>query len=393
MNILVTDGNSRASLAITRSLGAKGHRLYVAAHASPSLASCSRYCYQALTYPDPARDRTAFLETILQLISDHDIDVLIPVADICVLPVAEAIDIFEKKCHIPIPSYNSLKQAADKNGLLVTANALNVAVPRSVSVNSFDEFRITETDLSSPIVIKPGRSRVESTSGWIYTHVDYANSADELHSKLRALPQVAYPVILQERITGHGIGMFYCFNHGEPVASFSHKRIREKPPSGGVSVLCESAHLHPQADEFSQKLLRKLNWHGVAMVEFKFDERDQTPKLMEINGRFWGSLQLAIDSGVDFPDLLLQITERKHAFAAEPYKIGVRSRWFWGEVDLLLMHLLKKRKSLNLPAGHDNRLLSIIKILNPFVRNQHFDVLRLSDLKPWIHESMQRLKT
>ncbi len=41
------------------------------------------------------------------------------------------------------------------------------------------------------------------------------------------------------------------------------------------------------------------------MVEFKADARTGTPYLMEINGRFWGSLQLAIDAGVDFPAILV----------------------------------------------------------------------------------------
>lgn len=39
------------------------------------------------------------------------------------------------------------------------------------------------------------------------------------------------------------------------------------------------------------------------MVEWKVDLRDGRPKLMEINPRFWGSLELAVRSGVNFPSL------------------------------------------------------------------------------------------
>jgi len=389
MNILVTDGYSRAALAITRSLGNRGHRLFVGAPTSSSLAACSRYCYQALVYPDPSVDRSAFLQSMQQLLYEHDIDLLIPVTDVCVLPIAEHKELFENICRIPLPSFAALKMAADKSYLLQCAEDLGVAIPSSISINNCDEVHSRNLNLDLPVVIKPSRSRVQTEDGWISTNVNYANSNEELRVKLSRLPQAAYPVLLQERISGPGIGHFYCFRKGEPVASFAHRRLREKPPSGGVSVLRESVALHPQAHEFSLKLLRKLNWHGVAMVEFKLDKTDQIPKLMEINGRFWGSLQLAIDAGVDFPDLLIRIAHDEEIAYREDYKLGIRSRWLWGDVDLLLMHMFKSRTSLKLPEGHDSCLVSIIKILNPFVRKQRFEVLRLIDPKPWLHESIQ----
>ena len=52
--------------------------------------------------------------------------------------------------------------------------------------------------------------------------------------------------------------------------------------------------------------MRALNWKGIAMVEWKVDPRDGRPKLMEVNPRFWGSLELAVRSGVDFPVLYAQ---------------------------------------------------------------------------------------
>ena len=389
MNILVTDGNSRAALAITRSLGKRGHRLFVGAPTPSSLAACSRYCYQTLVYPDPINDSSAFLESIQQLLHEHDINVLIPVTDVCVLPIAEHKELFKKNCLIPLPSFEALKMAADKGRLLQCAQDLGVATPLSISINNCDEVNSRNLNLELPVVIKPSRSRVQVEDGWISTSVDYANSHEELVVKLSRLPQSVYPVVLQERINGPGIGHFYCFRNGEPVAAFAHRRLREKPPSGGVSVLRESVALNPQAHEFSLKLLRKLNWHGVAMVEFKLDKTDQIPKLMEINGRFWGSLQLAIDAGVDFPDLLVRIACDDEITNLADYKLGIRSRWFWGDVDLLLTHIFKSRASLKLPEVHDSRLVSILKILNPFVRKQRFEVLRLTDPKPWIHESMQ----
>jgi predicted ATP-grasp superfamily ATP-dependent carboligase len=100
----------------------------------------------------------------------------------------------------------------------------------------------------------------------------------------------------------------------------------------------------PQAQLYAQALLDELRWQGVAMVEFKMDQASQTLKLMEINGRFWGSLQLAIDAGVDFPFLLLRTMADEPVEPIGTYRIGVKSRWFLGDLDALLMRLFKRRE-------------------------------------------------
>ncbi len=115
---------------------------------------------------------------------------------------------------------------------------------------------------------------------------------------------------------GPGVGVFLLLWEGKLRAAFAHRRLREKPPSGGVSVYRESIALDPVLLERSRRLLESFGWQGVAMVEYKIDERTGTPILMEINGRFWGSLQLAVDAGVDFPRLLIECAEGRCARGA-----------------------------------------------------------------------------
>jgi predicted ATP-grasp superfamily ATP-dependent carboligase len=135
-------------------------------------------------------------------------------------------------------------------------------------------------------------------------------------------------------------------------------------------------------------LLDDLHWHGVAMVEFKQDAADGLPKLMEINGRFWGSLQLAIDAGVDFPALLVSAIASPPR-PQEPYRVGVRSRWFWGDVDSLLTTFV---------AGGEAAWPGQVKrrtALAGFVRfrgaNLHYDNPKWDDPWPWAVESAQWL--
>ena len=109
-------------------------------------------------------------------------------------------------------------------------------------------------------------------------------------------------------------------------AAFVHKRLREYPVTGGASTLRESVR-HDTLRDMGEALLKALNWFGVAMVEFKIDPRDGTPRLMEINPRFWGSLALAIEAGVNFPYLLLKMARGEKFKPVERYETGKKCRW------------------------------------------------------------------
>src|SRR5262249_38745780 len=149
------------------------------------------------------------------------------------------------------------------------------------------------------------------------------------------------PSLVQQRIVGPGVGVFVLFDRGEIVADFAHRRLREKPPSGGASVLSESAPVDRALRDDARRLLGPLQWHGVAMLEYKQDQAGGGSYLMEVNGRFWGSLQLAIDAGVDFPHLACQLATGQRPAIDRPYAIGVKNRWLAGDLDHLLLRLFR----------------------------------------------------
>ena len=68
---------------------------------------------------------------------------------------------------------------------------------------------------------------------------------------------------------------------------------------------------------------------GVAMVEYRYDPASRRYVFMEINGRFWGSLQLAIDAGVDFPALLVAATAAALAQSPASTRLPTRVPASW----------------------------------------------------------------
>ena len=383
MKVLVTDGDTRAALAVTRSLGRIGHHVVVGERRAPSLAQASRYCASRFTYSDPVSDSDHFVDDVAREVEQRRIDVLMPITDITTFLITGHRDRFAASCAIPFAPAATLLRAANKVDMLQTAERLGVPVPRSIVVCHRDE--IADRDHQFPLVIKPQRSRVLTAKGWMSSAVSYAGDREQLVRDLASRPAHDFPLMLQERIIGSGVGVFACYHEGHAVALFSHRRLRERPPSGGVSVVSESTAVCPLAGEYATRLLNDLQWHGVAMVEFKHDVRDNLPKLMEINGRFWGSLQLAVDAGVDFPGLLVQSVRVGTFDPQPPYRIGVRNRWLWGDFDSLLLTLSGRDAA---PDRKDaSRLEALLEFMKFWGKDLYYDNPKWDDLVPWFLES------
>ena len=390
MRVLITDGDTRQALATTRSLGLKGH--YVVVHADrPSLGGISRYCSAAVAGPAAYEDPEGFVTSMGELARRQEIDLLLPMTEVSTLLLTCHRDRLPPSCQLPFPAYNSVRQAGNKAEVLDLARKLGVPVPDSVTLESPKDLDAVIGALRYPQVVKPTCSRVLTSCGWRSNSVSYAYNEKQLHLSLGALPLDSYPVLLQERIVGAGVGIFMLSDRGRPVALFAHRRLREKPPSGGVSVLCESAPVDPVAAGHAARLLESLEWHGPAMVEFKRDGRDGSLRLMEINGRFWGSLQLAIDAGVDFPALLVDMARGCAPAELPQYRTGVRCRWLAGDLDSLLLILIKGREKLDLPPGHPGRLRTLWRFLQFGDRQQRLELERCDDLGPAWLEWRRRL--
>ena len=173
---------------------------------------------------------------------------------------------------------------------------------------------------------------------------------------------------------------------GELKAAMCHRRLREKPPWGGVSVFSETIPMDHGLVQESFALLKAMGWQGVAMVEFKTDRRDGDAKLMEVNGRFWGSLQLAIDAGMNFPLLLCRAVTGEKLSPQFEYKIGTQCRWLLGDLDQLLIRLTHSRTPSGSPMPGVSRAAACLAFLNFFHWNSRSEVQRFEDFRPGWYE-------
>lgn len=370
MHVLVTDDGYKATLGIVRSLGRKGIRVSVLSDSPIRLASHSRYCSGRHVVP-PASD-PSYCVSILKLVQSLQFDLVMPVGYVSSLALAKYRRALEAYTRLEIADYALLHDAADKIWTGKLAGEIGVPVPPAVLPTSFGEIVEQSRTFRYPVVIKMPRETPCSLVLYAHTRAQlldmYRVICEHASSDGAALPMV------QEFISGFGCGFFALYDRGHCKRIFMHKRIRETPPSGGASC-CASSFYDERLKEYGLRLLDRLNWHGVAMAEFRYDERDGQYKLLEINPKFWGSLDLAVAAGVDFPYALCQMAAGKRLDYSESYKRKLRYHWPLPE----LQHTWQYPPSL---------AAVLTDLLNPAVKSNFW----WSDPKPNLIEPLSRLR-
>lgn len=384
--VLILDGQQRSALAATRSLGRHGVLVHVADTQCATLAGTSRYARSQLIYPDPRTDAGQFTDWVFETASRLDIEMVLPLTDLSTMLLAPVRNRFGK-IRIASGPAQSYELVSDKAKLIELARSAGVAAPATTILTNLGQLKTHLRHCNFPLVLKPARSKVLIGNEVVATNVHIAHSPDNAYSYAASQHWFGIvPCLAQEFIHGHGAGVFTLFAQGKPAAWFAHRRVREKPPSGGVSVLSESVELAQMLVESSRKLLQTANWNGLAMLEFKIAD-DGTAYLMEINGRPWGSLQLSIDCGVDFPWLLYQSMIGAQLDEPGPYRIGRRLRWLLGDTDNLLIQL----KDGNLSPG--SKLKALAQFMCTFADlSCRQETFRWSDPAPAFRELRTWLK-
>jgi predicted ATP-grasp superfamily ATP-dependent carboligase len=396
MDAIILDGEQRSALAATRSLGRKGIKIILGAEKAPSLSSCSRYCGKSFLYPSPYNDPVGFIQTLRDLTGKSPDSILYPMTDVTMTEILLNRKELPVSIAMPFVDYDKYMQVTDKIKLFQLARELKVPIPTTFLSTEFEsrDGLVESVERSGfPVVVKPSLSKIRTEKGWLDARVQYAWDKQDLHELLSQDIYKYFPFLVQKRIEGPGVGIFLLMKNGEVIAKFAHRRIREKPPSGGVSVLCESIEPPAEALQSAVMILEKLQWTGVAMVEFKIDREQNVAKLLEVNARFWGSLQLAVSSGVDFPYLLFRMASGEKVEGPDGYTLGLKSRWELGDLDHLLLRLFKNPSKLSLPPSHPARMTLIKDFLfdffRPTVRNE---ILQTQDPGPFIHEMKEYVK-
>lgn len=378
MKIVVTDADKASGLSIIRSLGKRGLEIAAASSNKRAIGFYSKYVSERLIYPQPTENRSAFTKWVLDTVNRGKYGALIPVTDEFIVGIMEYRDEIEKGMMLLMPQNDSIMAALDKLKTIRLAEELSIPAPQTYFFENLDELQSKKNMVKLPAVLKgrysvyinrKGQIRKSRAFGYIYNHKDL------IREYISAVEKEDMPVI-EELVKGRGQGFFCLADNGEMVASFMHRRVREMNPLGSGSSCAESIEMNPILKGYAGSLLKKMNWHGVAMVEFKNEDLTNKPIIMEVNGRFWNSLPLAVKAGVDFPSLYWDLSNGKEIHNIENYKVGMQCRFLEGEL-VHLLHVLKGRPK-NWSGYYPDRWETVKDIFN-FCKPETFYYNQCSD--------------
>jgi hypothetical protein len=301
--VLVAEANTIGSIAVIRSLGRAGYPVFAYSANENALGFRSNYLSEGLKAPAYSESEH-FLEWLRSTVARYRIRVLIP-SEALLLALRPA---FAEFSHL-LPLHQD--QQVVYTGMSkfdLFARFVEVGGPL---LNNLPPFELVTGDL--PSNLKLGHNLEQAVYAKIdacYSHegngkVIALAGGSGFRDRIAELTQAECPkILLQGHVPGRGVGIFLLRWNGKILASFGHQRLHEVPHTGGAS----SYRCSWWDEEIYNDALRRLeclNWQGVAMLEYRYDAETGRFYLMEMNGRFWGSLHLALFAGVDFPRLML----------------------------------------------------------------------------------------
>ncbi|WP_266078476.1 carboxylate--amine ligase [Haladaptatus caseinilyticus] len=371
MSVVVPAIAAGSSLACIRSLGRKGVSVIAAGESADSPAFDSKYVADRVRTPAPAEDVSGYRDALLSLAERPDVETIVPLREPECYVLSKFRASFAEHIATPWPDFETMGFARDRNELFRRARDVDVSAPETRLLSEWD-------DWSRDTVVKSRYTVLVRDNRTMYPGVEFVSGEPDIDELTR---EMGHDPIVQECIPdGDEFGFFALCDHGEPVVTFQHRRIRSYTYSGGASVFRESVS-NPKLHEQGMRLLSALDWHGPAMVEFRRDPRDGEFKLLEVNPRFWGSLQLAVHAGVDFPYRYYQLAQG----VTEPdsgYETGVGSHVLRGELVYLISLLRDDYDHVERPSVPG----ATATVLGSLFAEPNFDYLSVDDPKPFARD-------
>ncbi|HET9364061.1 MAG TPA: ATP-grasp domain-containing protein, partial [Candidatus Angelobacter sp.] len=375
MRALVLDGHSRAALETLQSLGRAGVQVDVAAEGADCLAFHSHYAVNKLQQPSQSC-LSDFHTWLREQDQKRNYEMIVPATEASLLGLRALAEDDPLRRKAVLPANHALDIALDKEKTRFLAKELDVLVPQSTLISSVvAEIGEIEQCTQFPLVLKPTHSKI-IVAGELRTlaAVVVRNETQRQEQLRRWLPYT--PVLQQQYVQGRGVGAEFLFDRGKKVWHFVHERVHEYPLSGGASSYRRSMGPPDALLRDAEKLLTSLNWHGVAMVEFKMNASGQY-WLMEINPRLWGSLALSLDAGVNFPLGLFQLACGELPQPQPNYKL-VYTRDFRTDLDWLKANLMADPQDQLLLT--QSRTFSLLELLRPLTGRESWDHFDWGDL-------------
>jgi predicted ATP-grasp superfamily ATP-dependent carboligase len=308
----------------------------------------SRHVDERYIHPNYTENPEEFVDHLVRFLQLNPHTAVIPLADRSHTILSKHKKrIAETGTAVGVEDWDRFTTANNKKTLVDLAKTRSVPVPDTRAPESIADVRQFSDDLSYPVLLKPRFTTVQDADGTYreerISEANYVQSPAELVPTFRSFLEGddyyrRHPPLIQEVMPGTTVATGALAEDGEILVAFQEKRIRTYPLEGGVGAVRVGIH-EPEMLAYSREIVDALEWTGPVYVEFMMTP-DEEFFLIEVNGRYWGSLGLAVNSGVDFPWYHYQQLRGIDVEWDYTYRTGIRQRrLFYTDIRWLLAKL------------------------------------------------------
>jgi predicted ATP-grasp superfamily ATP-dependent carboligase len=367
--VLILGWIPRIALTVARSLLVRGIDVDLAdCVQAPAPRSRFVRAFYRLPYPNESPD--GFLNELERVLAIGQHDLLIPTDDVAISAVMEHYDRISDSVQIACPRPEITRKILNKEDSLEAASRCGLRVPRTVTIRNSAELPGLEGQIPMPWILKPAvkEKRFEE-----FTSLR-VNTPEDVRANFPKFREFAPAMLVQEYCEGVGVGVQMLLHKGQPLAIFQHRRLKELPYSGGVAVTAIAETPDARLVGWSLKLLRSLQWEGIAMVEFRMNLASGEAVFLEVNGRYWGSVSLPVALGLDLPYYQWQVLHGEQPEIPKTYQGGTRWRWTAGYFNRFYRLIVLARQSADARAELKRTLAQLPGDFSLSVRDALFHV-------------------
>ncbi|WP_227133547.1 carboxylate--amine ligase [Halorubellus salinus] len=377
--VVVPTGSPASTVAFHRSLGRRGVRTIGVASDDTTPAFRSRYCDERVLAPDPMTDTTAYRNALLELAARPDVQTIVPLTEPDIYVLAKYRDEFAEHVATPCPSFDTLRTIHDRDRLFDAADAAGVATPDTRPLDDVDAWtedcvvKSRFALLADAYTTQDLPSELVDQTGAVFIPANDRPDVDELHAAFGHTPHV------QRFVDGTEYSLGVLYDDGEPVVETQKRIIRGVKYYHGPSVYHETVHI-PELEALGRAILTELDYDGPADIDVIQDPDTGEYKLLEINPRFWATVQLEIHAGFDFPYHYRQLAAGEPVGPVPEPTPGIRSHVLSGE----LSYLLSVAADDHPVCDHPSLPTATWNVATSILRDRRFDVLDAHDPRPFL---------
>ncbi|HWR53690.1 MAG TPA: ATP-grasp domain-containing protein [Bryobacteraceae bacterium] len=327
--VVILGACNHGALGIARSVGSLGAPVYVVDDSSRNPTRFSRYCRRHYTFPIGSTARGPLVASLLRIATEIGRrSVLIPTTDQNALFVADNAGALSEWYILPNLRPEVPRQLADKYSMAQVANRLGIPTPTIFRPRSRSEV-IQFCDSSEfPVVMKP-------TGAGLKKYI--VRTADELLSRYDEIASYeGANLILQEYIPGDEttIWMFNGYFNADSECLFgaTGQKIRQCPVYTGSACLAV-CRANRAVYDTTVAFMKALGYCGILDIGYRYDARDGTYKVLDVNPRIGCSFRLFVsESGMDVARAMyLDLTGQP----VPPAQVAEGRRWVVEDCDLV----------------------------------------------------------